>query len=56
VRVLERIERDDGTLVRYEVRWKHSIFDDHAYGSHECWALVKDGRVVAATAEKHMPF
>jgi len=60
-----RIERSDGVLVCYEVRWRYSAFDDHAYGSYVSWALLApaapgagdppDARfhVVAATAEHH---
>jgi len=58
-------ERSDGVLVCYEVRWRYSAFDDHAYGSYVSWALLApadpgagdppDARfhVVAATAEHH---
>jgi len=67
--VLERRPQPGGTiLVRYEVHWKHSIFDDYAYGLHEGWARVatlrgrrvmfwvreKLYRVVAAEGEHHM--
>jgi len=63
--VQERAERPDGTLVRYEVRWKYSVFDDHAYGNYVAWALLVPAdpaagdpsdarfRVAAATAEHH---
>jgi len=62
----ECLERPDGVLVRYQVRWKVSVFDDHAYGSHVSWALLTaaapgagnsaDARfcVAAATAERHI--
>ena len=66
VAIQECVERADGLLVRYEVRWKHSVFDDHAYGSHVSWALVVPMdpgagdspddryRVAAATADRHV--
>ena len=65
VLVQDRAERSDGTLVRYEVSWKHSVFDDYAYAGYESWALLApadpaagdppDARfsVVSATAEHH---
>ena len=55
VKILERIGRADGVLVRYEVRWKHSVFDDYAYGAHQAWAVVRsgDGFVVAAATKDH---
>jgi hypothetical protein len=63
--VQERTERSDGVLVRYEVSWKHSVFDDVGYDSYVSWALLSpadpgvgdpaDARfcVAAATAEHH---
>jgi (p)ppGpp synthase/HD superfamily hydrolase len=39
--ILERTERPDGTLVRYRVRYKQSVFDDYAYGEYEAIALVQ---------------
>lgn len=65
VTVLEHRARPDGTLVRYTVHWKPSIFDDYAYYTYEAWALLRppergaevpsDARfqVVAATADRH---
>ena len=59
-------EHPGGILVSYEVRWKHSVFDDYAYGNHESRALLvreEPGagvpaeacfRVVEATAEHHI--
>jgi len=61
VEIWEQAERRDGTLVRYEVRWKYSVLDDGAYSTHEAWALLvpatpDPGYLVAkATAEHHMP-
>jgi hypothetical protein len=40
VAIRERIERADGLLVHYEVRWKYSVFDDATSGRHESWALL----------------
>lgn len=63
VAVLARLERPDGTLVRYEVRWKHSVFDDATSGHHEAWALLAPSgsgagearyRVAAATQDHHV--
>ena len=66
VAVRERIERADGVLVRYEVRWKYSVFDDATSGHHESWALLVPAepgsgdppdarfRVSAATQDHHM--
>jgi hypothetical protein len=66
VAVLGSTERADGFLVRYEVRWKYSVFDDGPYSTHEAWALLlpadpgagdpPDARycVAAATTERHM--
>lgn len=66
VAVLARLERPDGTFVRYEVRWKHSVLDDATSGRHESWALlVPSGpgagdppgvryRVAAATQDHHV--
>jgi hypothetical protein len=63
--IQERAERNDGVLVQYEVRWRYSVFDDHAYGSYVAWALLAPSdagagdpanagfRVAAATAEHH---
>lgn len=63
--VQEQFKRRDGTLVRYEVRWKYSVFDDDISGFHESWALLApstpaagdpaDARycVSAVTAEHH---
>jgi hypothetical protein len=68
VAIQERIERPDGLLVRYEVQWKISVFDDHPYGQpYGSWALVQPTdptasdpdarfRVAAATQERHMKF
>lgn len=65
VTLLESRTRPDGTLVRYTVHWKPSIFDDYAYYTYEAWALLRppersaelppDARfqVVAVTAERH---
>jgi hypothetical protein len=64
--IQECSEHADGVLVRYEVRWKYSVFDEHPYGSHLSWALLlrsHEGsadpadtryRVAAATAAHHM--
>jgi hypothetical protein len=65
--VQERTERPDGLLVRYEVLWKVSVFDDHPYGTpYVSWALLVPAdpaagdsadarfRVASATAEHHM--
>ena len=64
--VQERIERADGVLVRYEVRWKYSVLDDATSGHHESWALLVPAepgtgsppgtrfRVSAATQDHHM--
>ncbi len=65
VAVKERIERSDGLMVRYEVSWKHSVFDDQGYATYVSWALVAPAnpnagdppdarfRVHSATAEHH---
>ena len=65
VSVQERIERSDGVLVRYDVSWKHSVFDEQGYDSYVSWALLAPAdpaagepadarfRVAAATAEQH---
>ena len=59
-------EHPGGILVSYEVRWKHSVFDDYAYGNHEARAfLTREApdagesadacfRVAEATAEHHI--
>ena len=64
--IQEQTERPDGILVRYEVRWKYSVFDNGPYSSHVAWALLVPAdpgagdppdarfRVVAATAERHI--
>jgi hypothetical protein len=40
-----------------EVRFKHSVFDDEAYGSYESWERLEQAgdsyRVVAATTAHH---
>ena len=66
VAVRDRIERADGVLVRYEVRWKYSVLDDDTSGRHESWALLVPAdpgagdppearfRVSAATQDHHM--
>jgi len=63
VAVLARLERPDGTLVRYEVRWKYSVLDDANSGRHESWALLAPSgrgadearyRVAAATQDHHV--
>jgi hypothetical protein len=58
LQILERSEVAGGILVRYEVRFKHSVFDDEAWGSYECWAQLEQAgssyRVVAATAAHHI--
>ncbi|MBF8269286.1 MAG: hypothetical protein HW386_995 [Gammaproteobacteria bacterium] len=66
VAVQENTEHTDGTLVRYEVRWKYSVFDDGPYSNHISWALLIPAdpgagdpadaryRVAAATADHHM--
>jgi hypothetical protein len=66
VTVRERIERADGVLVRYEVRWKYSVLDDSTSGRHESWALLVPAdpgagdppgarfRVGAATQDHHL--
>ncbi len=38
--IKERHEHPGGILVSYEVRWKHSIFDDYAYGNYLSRALL----------------
>jgi hypothetical protein len=65
VTVQERAERSDGVLVRYDVSWKHSVFDEQGYDSYVSWALLAPAdpgagdpadarfRVVSATAEHH---
>jgi hypothetical protein len=65
LKIQEQFARADGTLVRFEVRWKYSVFDDDNSGFHESWALVAsadpaagdppDARfyVVSATAKHH---
>ena len=64
----ERVESRDGILVRYEVRWKYSVFDDDTVGRHVSWALLAPAdssagdppdacfRVVKATQDNHMKF
>ena len=37
-------EHAGGILVSYEVRWKHSVFDDYAYGNHESRAFLTRAR------------
>jgi hypothetical protein len=68
VKVLEERRDRGGFLVKYEVRWRHSVFDEYAYGSHEAWAKLtwesgrrillwmrqKRFRVVAAEAANHI--
>lgn len=61
----ERSRSGEGVLVSYEVRWRYSVFDDHAYGSYEAWALLVPAdpaagdppdarfRVASATAKHH---
>jgi (p)ppGpp synthase/HD superfamily hydrolase len=45
--IVERTDRPDGSLFRYRVRYRHSIFDDHGYGEYEAAALVRqDGEEV----------
>ena len=63
--IQERAERGDGVLVSYEVRWRYSVFDDHAYDIYVSQALLvavdpaagdpPDARfrVASATAEHH---
>jgi hypothetical protein len=63
--VQERTERSDGVLVRYEVSWKHSVFDDVGYDSYVSWALLAPAdpgagdpadarfRVASATTDHH---
>ena len=65
VAVQERIERSDGILVRYDVNWKHSVFDEQGYDRYVSWALLAPAdpaagdptdarfRVVSASAEHH---
>src|SRR5687767_5811503 len=36
----EQVETRNGILVRYEVRWKYSVFDDDAVGRHVSWTLL----------------
>ena len=64
--IREYHEHPGGILVSYEVRWKHSVFDDYAYGNHEVRAfLTREApdagesadacfRVAEATAEHHI--
>ena len=64
--IREYHEHPGGILVSYEVRWKHSVFDDYAYGNHEARAfLTREApdagesadacfRVAEATAEHHI--
>jgi hypothetical protein len=66
VAIQERTAHADGLLVRYEVRWKYSVFDDATSGRHESWALLVPAdaaagdppearfRVSAATQDHHM--
>jgi hypothetical protein len=55
VEILAHDEKDG--LAHYQVRWRHSVFDDYAYGSHESWARLEKSpsgfRVVAASAAHH---
>ena len=60
--VLERREHLGGISVRYEVRWKHSVFDDNPDGLHQAHALVRHQppagpaaqfRVIAASPARH---
>jgi hypothetical protein len=66
VAILEQAGHSDGTLVRYEVRWKYSVFDDGPHSTHESWALLVPAdsaagdppdarfRVARATPDHHM--
>ena len=66
IAIKQYVERSSGLLVRYEVRWKYSVFDDGAPGIHESWALLVPAdpaagdpadhgfRVAKATREHHM--
>ena len=63
--IQERTRHGDSVLVQYEVRWRYSVFDDHACGSYVAWALLAPAdtgagdpsdarfRVVEATADHH---
>ena len=65
LKIQEQFARADGTLVRFEVRWKYSVFDDDNSGFHESWARLMPAdpaagdppdsrfRVASATAEHH---
>jgi hypothetical protein len=59
IQVLAQTRWRGGWLVRYEVRWKYSVFDDGPPSTHESWAwLIPNGagyRVAKATREHHMP-
>lgn len=66
VAIQESTECADGILVRYEVRWKYSVFDDGPYSSHVSWARLLPAdpgagdpadarfRVAAATQARHI--
>ena len=67
VEIQEKHERRDGLLVRYEVQWNISVFDDYPYGKpYVSWALVRPADpaagdppearyyVAAVTPEHHM--
>ena len=67
VKVLEQTKDVGGILVRYQMLFKYSVFDDGPYSSCVLWALLLPAdpgvgdpadarfRVVSATAERHMP-